>query len=104
MNTVEIHRQSKVTRSPTMCRMNTCKPSVSKGHSCNTLVQRLPRPCIWYLSVATLAPQVEVNNMYKSAAQNVTHGTPNVDPNKRNLNETSISFQLGNLHAYISDE
>ena len=57
MSTVEIHRQSKVTRSPTMCRMNTCKPSVSTGHSCNTLVQRLPRPCIWYLSVATLAPR-----------------------------------------------
>ena len=57
MNTVEIHRQSMVTRSPTMCRMNACKPSVSKGHSCNTLVQRLPRPCIWYLSVATLAPR-----------------------------------------------
>ena len=57
MITVEIHRQSKVTRSPTMCRMNTCKPSVSKGRSCNTLVQILPRPCIWYLSVATLAPR-----------------------------------------------
>ena len=40
-----------------MCRMNTCKPSVSKGRSCNKLVQILPRPCIWYLSVATLAPR-----------------------------------------------
>ena len=57
MSTIEIYKQSKVTRSPTMCRMNTCKPSVSKGRSCNTLVQRLSRPCTWYLSVATLAPR-----------------------------------------------
>ena len=103
MNTVEIHRQSKVTRSATMCRMNTCKPSVSKGRSCNTLVQRLPRPCIWYLSVATLAPRSR-STICTKVPPKMSHGTPNVDPNKRNLNETSIFFQLGNLHAYISDE
>ena len=48
--TIEIYK-------PTMCRMNICKPSVSKGRSCNALVQRCSRACIWYLSVATLAPR-----------------------------------------------
>ena len=44
-------------------------------------------------------PQVKVNNMYASAAQNVSHGTAKVDPNTRNLNEACIAFQLGNLQT-----
>ena len=103
-NAVEIHRQSKVTRSPTMCRMNTCKPSVSKGRSCNTLVQKLSPALHMVPLCGYFGSQVEANNMYTSAAQTVTHGTPHVDPNKKNLNETCIFFQLGNLHTYISDE
>ena len=81
-----------------MRRLNTCKPRVSKGRSCTPLVQNIVPPCIWYLSVATLA-QLEVNNMYTSTVHNVTRN-PKHRP-KQKEPQRSVYFSPAWESAYI---